>query len=282
VDARVNALLAGDIHVAGGVRPQNLRLLESQPNVTLLKTTAGNYTNLNMRLDMNPGDRMDFVNGVKNLLDRETIVKAVMRGLAEVANDQPVSPANRFHNAELKPRAYDPEKAKYHFEKAGLIGVEIPIVASDAATASPDMATVLQQSGAGIGMNFKIERVPADGYWSNYWLKAPVHFGNINPRPTPDILFSLLYSSDAPWNESQFKSEKFDRMLVEARGSLDDNRRREIYGEMQVMVADEAGTAIPAYLSGLDAMTDRLKGMRFNPLGNLMGYAFAEHVWLEG
>lgn len=282
VDARVNALLAGDIHVAGGVRPQNLRLLESQPNVTLLKTTAGNYTNLNMRLDMNPGERMDFVNGVKNLLDRETIVKAVMRGLAEVANDQPVSPANRFHNAELKPRAYDPEKARYHFEKAGLIGVEIPIVASDAATASPDMATVLQQSGAGIGMNFKIDRVPADGYWSNYWLKAPVHFGNINPRPTPDILFSLLYSSDAPWNESQFKSEKFDRMLVEARGSLDDNRRREIYGEMQAMVADEAGTAIPAYLSGLDAMTDRLKGMRFNPLGNLMGYAFAEHVWLEG
>ncbi len=46
---------------------------------------------------------------------------------------------------------------------------------------------------------------------TNYWLKAPVHFGNINPRPTPDILFSLLYASNAPWNESQYKSEKFDK-----------------------------------------------------------------------
>ena len=60
-------------------------------------------------------------------------------------------------------------------------------------------------------MNLDVQRVPSDGYWDNYWLKAPVHFGNINPRPTPDILFSLLYASDAPWNESQYKSEKFDK-----------------------------------------------------------------------
>ena len=73
-------------------------------------------------------------------------------------------------------------------------------------------------------MNFDVQRVPSDGYWSNYWLKAPVHFGNINPRPTPDILFSLLYTSDAPWNESQYKSEKFDAMLVEARGALDEEQ----------------------------------------------------------
>src|ERR1700747_541286 len=41
-----------------------------------------------------------------------------------------------------------------------------------------------------------------------------MHFGNINPRPTPDILFSLLYASEAAWNESRFKSEKFDKMLT--------------------------------------------------------------------
>ncbi|MEJ1992483.1 MAG: hypothetical protein P8X50_12510, partial [Maritimibacter sp.] len=82
--------------------------------------------------------------------------------------------------------------------------------------------------------------VPADGYWSNYWLKAPTHFGNINPRPTPDAYFSLFYASDAPWNESQFRSERFDSMLREARGLLDSDRRKAIYGDMQAMVANEA------------------------------------------
>ena len=137
------------------------------------------------------------------------------------------------------------------------------------------MATVVQQAGAEIGMNLDVQRVPSDGYWSNYWLKAPVHFGNINPRPTADILFSLLYASDAPWNESQYKSAKFDSMLVEARGSLDQAKRKEIYGEMQVMVAEEAGTIIPVYISNVDAIAEKVKGLEANPLGGQMGYAFA-------
>ena len=279
--ARVNALLSGDIHIAASINPRSMRLVESQPGVVLSKSTSGNYTDLNMRLDMAPGDKLDFVTGMKYLLNREQIQKSALRGLAEIANDQPISPANFYHNKDLKPKPFDPEKAKFHFQKAGLLGQTIPIVASDAASSSVDMAVLVQQAGGAIGMKFDVQRVPSDGYWSNYWLKAPVHFGNINPRPTPDILFSLLYASTAPWNESQYKSEKFDAMLLEARGSLDQAKRKEIYGAMQVMVAEEAGTAIPVYISNVDAITQKLKGLLPNPLGGMMGYAFAEYVWLE-
>ncbi|MBD8890968.1 ABC transporter substrate-binding protein [Roseibium litorale] len=279
--ARVNAVLSGDIHLGASVKPQSLRLIEGQSNVDVVKSTSGNYTNLNMRLDMSPGDKAGFIEGVKHLLNRELIEKSVMRGLAEVANDQPIAPMSAYHNAELKPRDFDPEKAKHLFEKAGLLGQSIPVVASDAATSSVEMATVLQQAGSKIGMNFDVQRVPSDGYWSNYWLKAPVHFGNINPRPTPDILFSLLYASNAPWNESQYKSEKFDSMLLEARGELDFEKRKAIYGDMQAMIANEAGTAIPVYLSNVDAKQTKLQGLLPNPLGGQMGYAMAEYVWLE-
>ncbi len=279
--ARVNALLSGDIHLAGAINPRSIRLVDSQPGVWLQKSTSGNYTNLNMRMDMSPGDKMDFVTGMKYLLDREQIQKSALRGLAEIANDQPVSPASIYYNKALKAKAFDPEKAKFHFNKAGVMGQTIPVIASDAASSSVDMAVLIQQAAQGIGLKLDIQKVPSDGYWSKYWLKAPVHFGNINPRPTPDILFSLLYASSAPWNESQYKSEKFDKMLIEARGSLDEARRRAIYDEMQTMVADEAGTAIPVWISGVDAASNKLKGMRPNPLGGMMGYAFAEYVWLD-
>lgn len=280
-NARVNALLSGDIHLAASIKPRSMRLVESQPGFVLSKTTSGNYTDLNIRLDMTPGDKADFVKGMKYITNREQIQKSVLRGLADVANDQPISPASVYHNAELKPKAFDPDKAKFHFEKAGVLGQKIPIITSDAATSAVEMATIVQQSAAEIGMNLDVQRVPNDGYWSNYWLKAPIHFGNINPRPTPDILFSLLYASNAPWNESQYKSEKFDSMLVEARGLLDEAKRKEIYGQMQVMVAEEAGTIIPVYISNVDAITEKLKGLQANPLGGMMGYAFAEYVWID-
>ena len=281
-NARVNALLSGDIHLAASINPRSLRMLEGQKSVETSVTTAGNYTDLNIRLDLDPGSKAGLVEGMKYLMNREAIVKSVLRGLAEVGNDQPVSAANRYHNPNLAPRAYDPDRAKAAFQKAGLLGQSIPVVASEAATSSIDMAMVLQQAGAEIGMKFDVQRVPSDGYWSNYWLKAPIHFGNINPRPTPDILFSLLYASNAPWNESQYKSDKFDSMLVEARGALDDEKRKAIYWEMQEMVANEAGTIIPAYISNVDALSTKLKGLAPNPLGGQMGYAFAEYVWLEG
>lgn len=279
-NARVNAVMSGDIHMGASVKPQFIRMAEGQPGIVLSKTTSGNYTNLNIRLDMSPGDKAGFAEGMKYLLNRELIQRSAMRGLAEIGNDQPIAPMSPYHNAELKPREFDPERAKSLFEKAGLLGQPVEVITSDAASSGVDMAMILQQAGSEIGMNFNVQRVPSDGYWSNYWLKAPVHFGNINPRPTPDILFSLLYASDAPWNESQYKSERFDSMLMEARGELEFARRKEIYDEMQVMVANEAGTAIPLFLSNVDVHSDKLQGLRPSPLGGQMGYAFAEYVWL--
>jgi len=280
-NARVNAVMSGDIQMGANIKPTFLRMVEGQSGFALNKNTAGNYTDLNVRLDMSPGDKAGFAEGIKYLLDRETIQRSALRGQAEIGNDQPIPPMSPYHNAELKPREYDPERAKSLFEKAGVLGQRIEVISSDAATSANEMAMILQQAGAQIGMNFDIQRVPADGYWSNYWLKAPIHFGNINPRPTPDILFSLLYKSDAAWNESQYKSEKFDSMLVEARGELEFTRRKEIYDEMQVMVSNEAATAIPVFLTGVDLHTDKLHGVRPNPLGGMTGFAFAEYAWLS-
>ncbi|MEJ2002433.1 MAG: ABC transporter substrate-binding protein [Maritimibacter sp.] len=279
--ARVNALLSGDVQIAGTVKPQYLRLVQDNPDITLVRNNAGNYTNLNVRLDLDPGSRDGFVQGVKHLLNRELIVNSVLRGVGEVGNDQPVPASNFYYNNDLQAAAFDPDLARHFFEQAGVMGETIPIVASDAADLSVEMAIVLQQAGSEIGMKFDIQRVPADGYWSNYWLKAPTHFGNINPRPTPDAYFSLFYASDAPWNESQFRSERFDSMLREARGLLDTDRRKAIYGDMQAMVANEAGTAIPARIGGTDATSANVQGLEPHPLGGLMGYGFAEHVWLN-
>lgn len=278
--ARANALLSGDIQYAANMNAQTSRLLENNPKITLTRSAMGNYTDLNARLDLEPGNKAGFATGLKYLINREAIKTSVLRGLAEIANDQPVPPSNIYYNKELKAKPYDPEKAKFHFQKAGLLGKKVPIVTSEAATAGVEMAVILQQAGQEIGMEFDVQRVPSDGYWSKYWLKAPVHFGNINPRPTPDILFSLLYTSDAPWNESQWKSEKFDKLVLEARGTLDEAKRTQMYHEMQRMIAEDAGTVIPVFMGGMDATTSKLNGLRPNPLGGSMGYAFAEYVWL--
>ena len=143
------------------------------------------------------------------------------------------------------------------------------------------MGLLLQQAAQSIGMKIDLKQVPADGYWTNFWMKVPVGYGNINPRPTADILFSLFFASNAAWNESAWKNEKFDQHLIAARAETDEAKRKQMYADMQMMIHEGSGIGIPVFINGLDAHSDKLKGLTPMGTGSMMGYSFAEHVWLD-
>ena len=280
--ARINALLSGDVQLAGGINPRSAKQIQSAPGYALFETKAGGYTDLVVRLDTQPTGNPDFVTAMKYLFDREQIRSAVFRNFAVIGNDQPIDPSNRYYDPDLPQRPFDLDKAKFHFQKSGVGGSKLPITVSPAADNSIEMAELMQQAGAKIGLNLDLKRVPADGYWSNYWMKQPIGFGNINPRPSADVLFTLFFKSDAAWNESAWKNEKFDQLLVAARSETDDAKRKQMYGDMQALVHEGSGIGIPVFASILDAHSAKLKGLRPIPTGGLMGYNFAESVWLDG
>jgi peptide/nickel transport system substrate-binding protein len=46
------------------------------------------------------------------------------------------------------------------------------------------------------------------------------------------------------------------------------------------MIRRDAGIGIPLFIATIDGYNKRVKGLSPIPLGGLMGYSFAEHVWL--
>ncbi|GAA0756064.1 ABC transporter substrate-binding protein [Ideonella azotifigens] len=278
--ARVNALLSGGLDLVAAVDPRSSQRIGQTPGYGVFVAPSGQYSDLVMRRDNGPGSNPDFVLAMKHLFNREQMRKSIALGNAAIGNDQPIDPTNRYFNAALPQRAFDLDKAKFHLRKSGLGSGAIPIVASPAATYSVEMALVLQQTARQIGLNLEVKRMPADGYWSNHWMKSPIGFGNTNPRATADILFTQFFKSDATWNESGWKSEQFDQLLLAARGEADEARRKSLYGDMQVLVHEQGGVGIPLFISSLDAHSSKVRGFVPMPLGGMMGTAFAEHLWL--
>jgi peptide/nickel transport system substrate-binding protein len=278
--ARVNALLSGGMDLVAAINPRSLARVTGTPGYAVTKTQSGQYSDLVIRKDTGPGANPDFVLAMKHLFDREQMKKAIALDQAVVGNDQPIDPTNRFHFAGLPQRPFDPEKARFHLKKSGVTGA-VPIVASPAALYSVEMALVMQQTAKAIGLDIDVKRMPADGYWSNHWLNSPVGFGNVNPRPSADILLTQFFKSDAQWNESRYKNEKFDQVLVAARGETELGKRKQMYADLQTMIHQDAGIGIPLFLTSLDAHSAKLKGLSPIPVGGLMGYNFAENVWLE-
>ena len=279
--SRVNALLSGDVHLINEVNPRSTQRIAASAGHRVVDAPSGNYTDLIIRQDQMPGQNAEFTQAMKHLLDREQVKSAVFRGYARVGNDHPIAPGSRYHNADLPQRAYDPEKARFLLKKAGMEKITMPLICSPAATGSVDIAVLLQQSAKSAGLTLNVNRLPSDGYWSNHWMKHPLSFGNINPRPNADVIFSQFFQSTAPWNESGWKNPQFDQLLMLARGETDDDKRAKMYGDMQALVSDNCGIGIPVFISNIDGVDKRIKNYSSNPLGGFMGYMFSEQIWLD-
>jgi peptide/nickel transport system substrate-binding protein len=278
--ARVNALLSGDLDLTE-IDVRSAAQVKAASGFEIFETKSGDYTDLIMHLDAPQIGNPDFVMAMKYLQNRQQILNSVLLGYGSIGNDHPIAPSSPYYDSSIPVREFDPDKAKSLLQKAGMLDKSVQLVCSPAATGSPDMAVILQNAAQGIGFNLQVRRVPSDGFWSNFWLKAPFTYGNINPRPNPDILFSLFFQSSAPWNESRWKSEKFDKLLLDARAETDFAKRKATYGDMQRLVRDEAGIGIPAFISSLDAHTSKVKGLRPIATAGLMGDNFAQYVWLD-
>ena len=279
--ARVNALMSGDLHIVSTLSATDCKRIKATSDFAVLESKSGMYTNLIIRTDIKPGSNEDFVLAMKYLQPREMLVKTVLQGYGDVANDTPVPPWHPLYNNELKPRPLDVEKAKFHIQKAGMNGATVEIITTPNIEGAVEGGQLLQQVARGAGINFKVRRVPYDGYWSTHWTKDPVGYGSINPRPTLDMLFSQFYLSSAPNNESGWKNSQFDQLVVAARGERDQAKRKQMYGDMQKLIYDHCGTLIPTFISSTDGYSKKVGGVEAWPSGMMMGYRFHEFAWLN-
>jgi len=261
VAARTSALQTGEIDAMNRADLKTIHLLKRAPGVTIIQTTGNQHITLPMLSDTAPFDNNDLRLALKYAIDREEWLRVIFKGYGELANDHPVGPANQFQATpeEIPQRAYDPDKAKHHLKKAGYDSIDLKLHMADTAfEGAVDGGTLYAERAKPAGINLEIVREPNDGYWSNVWMVKPWVASYWGGRPTEDWVFSQIYSTGADWNESRFANEAIMKLLVEGRAELDNQKRREIYVEMQRIVRDEGGSVIPLYASYVMAASDKL------------------------
>jgi peptide/nickel transport system substrate-binding protein len=279
--ARTNALLAGDVQLISPVLARDVARLKQSGNVTILESPSQLYSPLIMRQDMSPTSSADFSNGMKYLHNREAILRSSLLGHGTLANDHPVPDWHPYFLKGLPQRSFDPDRAKSFFQKAAPGGARAQIVVSPGIETALDSALILQQNAGSAGASLSVRRVPNDGYWSTYWMKFPITYGSILPRPTLDLLYTTFFYSKSVWNESGWKNEHFDQLLLQARRERDEAKRKQMYGDMQTIIYRDDSVVIPSFINFIDASHSRVKGLRGTPSGRIMGYRFAEFAWLD-
>ncbi len=280
VAARTNALTTGEIDAMDRVDLKTAHLLKRRPGVNVVETSGTQHYTFAMRTDTPPFDNNDVRQALKYAIDREAIVKTILRGHGVVGNDHPIGQSNRYHASDLPQKTYDPDRARHHLKKAGAEGLSVELSAADAAfVGAVDAAVLYKEHAAKAGINIDVVREPNDGYWANVWMQKPycaVYWGG---RPTEDWMFSTAYSAGAKWNDSFWNHDKFNQLLLAARAELDETKRRGMYQEMQTIVSNEGGVLVPMFANYVMGLSDKIGHGKMAANWSMDGFKCIERWW---
>ncbi|WP_292289888.1 ABC transporter substrate-binding protein [Marivita sp.] len=259
LNARTTALISGDVQSIDKLDLKTVGLLARRPGININSIAGPQYYTFAAHTDTAPFNDVNVRMALKHAINREELIEKVLFGHGTVGNDNPIGPSYRFHNPDLPQIPYDPDRAKFHLKEAGLDGLNVTLSAADAAfPGAIDAAVLYQNSAKDAGIDLTVNRTPNDGYWADVWLKHPfcaVYWGG---RPTEDQIFSTAYASDAAWNETNWSNARFNELLSTARAELDEDKRRQMYYEMQELVTMDGGSVLPMFANFVFANSEEI------------------------
>ena len=235
-----------------------------------------------MSTNQDPFTDNNIRQALKYAVNREELVEKILFGYGSIGNDHPIGKGQRFFNTELEQKTYDPDKAKWYLKQAGVDTLSVSLSASDAAYGGAvDAATLYQASAKSAGIDLKPIREPNDGYWSDVWMKKPFSAVYWSGRSVEDQMFTTTYACGGTWNDTFWCHDQFQDLLVNARAELDEGKRRQMYWDMQNIVANEGGAVIPMFADWVFGVSDKV-GLPDQMASNwdLDGERWMERWWL--
>lgn len=239
VSTRIAALQSGDVHIIHNIPPDLVPTLEADSNV-VVKTVEGTRMHMfEMNVTMAPFDDVRVRQAINYAIDIDTIVADVLSGYASVVAG-PLLPHGFAVDPDLKPYAYNPEKAKELLAEAGYAdGFEVVIDTSDDLK---DVVYVAASMLADVGIEATVRA------WDWAVLKEKLlegeramcfgNWGNSTLDPS-DLLVPKLRSNDRG-NYSLYANPDLDALLDEAEVETDRAIREQLYYQAQAIIYEDA------------------------------------------
>jgi peptide/nickel transport system substrate-binding protein len=267
VSAEASALIAGDTDLISTTPPTEFGRLQKASGVKALRVPSGQFCNVNFGCDQKPFNDVRVRQALALTVDRAAMVDFVTEGFGSPGNDTPLNPAYRFY-ADLPAKKADIAKAKALLAEAGYPkGLEATLIASDRPGQRTQLAVALREMAKPAGFDIKVETMPHATYLDQVWKKGSFYVGFYNMQATADAIFSLLYTSNAAWNETRWNNAAFDKVVFEARATVDEAKRRALYAEAQKLMNAEVPSIIPAFFDLLGAQREWVEGYQLHPRG---------------
>lgn len=244
IATRMVALKAGNVDLIADVPPEEIKSLEADPKLKILRKPSLASLHLTLRTDIPPfKDNVNLRKAIAHAVNVEEICKNILGG-----NATPVAsivPPLAFGYNDLKPYKYDPVLAKDYLQKAGYRGEEINIQSTVGRYYKDvEINTAIDLWLKAIGMKTNLKMYDSPTWMSMFDSKKmdPIFLCLWTARSGDGVenLFNAVHSSSASCFHGPNGIPGVDELIDVARSNFDPEVRRQAIEKAQAVLYDSA------------------------------------------
>ena len=250
--------------------------LEKEPNLNVIRApgTVYSYFGFNLRDPILKDVRVR--QALACTIDRGPMIHYLLRDFAQPAASV-LPPQSWAYNADVPSCGHNLERARQLLDKAGykaVNGIRFHLTMKTSTDESTRLlAAVLQQQLREVGIVLDVRSFEFATFFSDVTKGAFQVYSLrwIGANQDPDIFEYAFDSSKFPpngANRGYYSNPRVDALIQKARQEIDQTRRKEIYAEIQSIVASDLPYINFWYLDNVLVHTKRVKGITLNPSGN--------------
>jgi peptide/nickel transport system substrate-binding protein len=246
VATQVAEIKTGGVDLIREVSPDIQPELKTHPVAYISSTPILRVHWIALDMRSAPFDKKAVRQAANYAIDKQTIIQKLMSGLGrQVATT--VQPLAFGFDADVKPYPFDPKKAKELLAQAGYPnGVDVTLHSSSVANRPQFEALCNMLTEVGIRATPKLwDPGPAWNKFSQSEGKG-THgiygtWGNYSVFDADAVLHPLYHTEPGGWYGKWYaRVEGLDKLIDEARSSVDQPKRKKIYAQIQQMIREEA------------------------------------------
>jgi len=282
---RVVALESGDLDfVQSPVSPQDVSRVQGAARLKVDRTPAAGYTYVNLNTaDPILADKK-VRQALSHLVNKQQIIDTIYKGIGRPANG-PIVPGMWAYSPDIPAYDYNPEKAKQLLDEAGWRAGADGMRAKDGQkmtltvrthSEDPDrrqLIQVLQSEFQKVGIEATTNTVEFPAFFQDV-MDGKYQVGVIGwlNLSDPDRATFRQFTIDGTANYGKYRNEQVDKLLKDARATLDQAKAKTLYTDAVKQIVDDAPYIFVQYQEYIAMYTPRLQGYVVNPVANWLSY----------
>lgn len=244
-NTRILRVQGGEVDAAVAIPYAQIDQLDAQDDIDVKIEELFRFDGMWLNHAKAPLDDLKVRQALNYATDKEAMLKSIYFDKVEIANH--MMPKMKYWRDDVEAYEYDPERAKSLIAESKVPGgFKLPIVTPTGDVIIQQLAQIIKESYADIGVDVQITNLDIGTAYTNFSSFNYIAGANwyiTSDVPGPDELAAIQFDYSAASGTKSFftnyNSEKATQLVNEA-GRGDDSTREQAFRDLQQLVMDDA------------------------------------------